>query len=188
MAVTHDTLQVVIDELADMIVEITNKQADTQRDLAAVIDQVIATGNVDMKTFSTLRRSTELYTMVLDELHVRHKAARLSLWDYDLDKAQKELGAAREKWSKAKADLKQVVADKAKFVRGQDYKTLSTDEKALLNSMEVLLTDARAQEELAQRNRAVAIQNLNKLKEQFNMVAGEFGREPFPPSVPMDGY
>lgn len=170
----------IVDELTGKMHEAEGVRDAARQDIATLVEQAITTGEKDFKKYSASEAMINLHEMILAELHSRQKAARLDLWQHDLEKASEALGTAYEKWAKAKADLKQAVTDKADYLRGVGRNALIDENTEHLSSLDILIVDCRACENVASRNRNIARRQLADLKAGFNEQASELGAERFP--------
>lgn len=169
-----------VDELTGKMHEAEGARDAAHQEITILVNQAIATGEKDVRKYAAAEAMINLYEAILAELHTRQKVARLELWQHDLEKAGDALGAAREKWAKAKADLKAAVTDKANYLRGVGRNAMIDENTEHLSSLDILIVDSRAREDVAARNRNIAKRQLADLKAGFNEVASELGAEKFP--------
>ena len=106
--------------------------------------------------------------------------AQLALWNYDLNKAQKEFELAKAKVTECRNELLSITTDKTNYVRAANAdKTIKPGEKAdRISAFDVLLVDARHRSRQAEQRKDQAKTRLEQLKREYNENAVGLGGEP----------
>lgn len=158
--------------LSEMIGQMEGVISSAQQEMNRVINEVVDTGEANLKVFNKSDVTVRLYSRVMETLQSKLRDARKLVWSWDLLNAEEEVNEARRKSTEARQELISVQMNKAEYLKLEAGGRTIEDKRA---SYDILVIEATRLSVEAGKKMEQTRSRFETLKTEFNEVATELG-------------